>query len=236
MNYIKLCLLLLFTSFSKLDAQQIPLNKYGLSVITSVKDYKRSVAGKDHKTMTDIRKYLPGISIDLRYADSGNFMKHPLYPALKTTYIRRSVAERLIKIESALNLSGLGLKIWDAYRPYHVTEKMWELVRDDRYAADPRKGSGHNRGVAIDVTLINKINGKELDMGTSFDHFSDTAHHDFSGLNESTRANRKLLREIMIKNGFKALESEWWHYFLPDHLDYELLDLSFSEVRRISSK
>ena len=111
---------------------------------------------------------------------------------------------------------GLGLKIWDAYRPYAATQLMWNLVKDERYVANPAKGSGHNRGLAVDVTLINLQTGKELDMGTPYDHFSDTAHQSFVRLaTEDILQNRKLLQATMEAAGFTALETEWWHYYWP---------------------
>jgi len=127
----------------------------------------------------------------------------------------------------------MGIKIWDAYRPYSVTEKMWELVKDDRYAADPKFGSGHNRGIAVDLTIIDLSTGKELDMGTGFDNFSDTAHHDFKNLPANVLQNRLVLRSVMEKHGFKALETEWWHYYFINGKDYELLDIPFEELYRI---
>ncbi len=125
---------------------------------------------------------------------------------------------------------GLGLKIFDAYRPYSVTEKMWLPVQDDRYAADPKKGSGHNRGVAVDLTLIYLATGEELNMGTGFDNFSDTAHHAFTNLPEDILQNRLLLKKNMEQYGFKALDTEWWHYSLPNAKDFELLDIDFKKL------
>ena len=131
-----------------------------------------------------------------------------------------------------LNEMGLGLKIFDAYRPYAVTEKFWELVHDERYVANPANGSGHNRGTSLDLTIIYLENGQELNMGTDFDNFTDTAHHSFTNLPESILQNRMLLKSLMEQNGFKALETEWWHYSLPNSKQYELLNLSFKKLSR----
>lgn len=127
---------------------------------------------------------------------------------------------------------GLGLKIFDAYRPYAVTEKFWELVHDERYVANPANGSGHNRGTSLDLTIIYLENGQELNMGTGFDNFTDTAHHSFTNLPESILQNRMLLKSLMEQNGFKALETEWWHYSLPNSKQYELLNLSFKKIKQ----
>ena len=109
---------------------------------------------------------------------------------------------------------------------------MWELVKDDRYAANPKNGSGHNRGIAVDLTLINLTTKQPLDMGTAFDNFSDTAHHDFSNLSSAVLQNRLILKTIMQKNGFKPLETEWWHYSFINGAAYELLDLSFDQLQK----
>jgi D-alanyl-D-alanine dipeptidase len=111
---------------------------------------------------------------------------------------------------------------------------MWEIVPDERYAANPAKGSGHNRGIAVDVTLVNLLTGKELAMPTDFDDFSEKAHHDYMHLDSTIIANRKILRDVMEQHGFVALQTEWWHYSLPDPKKYQLMDLDFDQLRRLT--
>ena len=206
------------------------LNKYGLWIITTLPQLQKVVVKNAGKQLIDLKKYIPSLVLDLRYATTNNFMKEKLYPAITTTYLRKTAADSLSKIEIQLKEMGLGLKIFDAYRPYTVTEKMWEPVQDDRYAADPKKGSGHNRGVAVDLTIINLMSGEELDMGTNFDNFTDTAHHAFINLPETILQNRLLLKTTMEQHGFKALDTEWWHYSLPNTKDFELLDINFKDL------
>lgn len=214
-----------------LHAQNDPvLNKYGLLVISDWQQLQKTIHDNPEKVMLDIKKKMPGIVLDLRYAGTNNFMHKKLYPPCNTTYLRKAAADSLHIIEKELNKTGLGLKIFDAYRPYSVTEKMWEPVKDDRYAADPKKGSGHNRGIAVDLTIINLITKEELNMGTGFDNFSDTAHHTFTNLPEEILMNRIFLRSTMENHGFKALDTEWWHYSLPNAKDFELLDISFTDL------
>jgi zinc D-Ala-D-Ala dipeptidase len=212
-------------------AQDTTLNKYGLRVIGNMQVYNKTIAAKPEKKMIDIKKIIPAIQLDLKYAGNDNFMHEKLYPPITTTYLRQAAANGLLQVQKELNTKGLGLKIWDAYRPYSITEKMWEPVKDDRYAANPTSGSGHNRGIAVDLTIIDIRSGKEKNMGTGFDNFTDSAHHDFKNLPADVMANRQLLRTLMEKAGFKALESEWWHYALPDTKKYELLDISFEELK-----
>ena len=176
---------------------------------------------------------MPTLIYDLRYASTNNFMQRIMYPDHNgKTFLRKPVADALTKVQEELNRMGLGLKIFDAYRPFAVTVKFWELVKDERYVANPAKGSGHNRGVAVDLTIIDLKTLAELNMGTGFDNFTDTAHHTFTALPEEVLHNRLLLKSIMEKYGFVALESEWWHYYLANGNRFELLDISFEKLKK----
>lgn len=229
---MNIAVLFLCTSFTAF-CQQKPSNKYGLYIVETPGELSLSIANDATMKMMDIKKNIPGIMLDLKYGGTDNFMKQRLYPpGLTTSYLREPAVMALRKVQLALNKQGLGLKIWDAYRPYAVTEKMWEPVKDDRYAADPKFGSGHNRGIAVDLTIINLTTRKELDMGTGFDHFSDTAHSDFKNLPVPVLQNRLLLRTLMEDNGFKVLDSEWWHFYLPDSKKYALLNLNFKQLKK----
>jgi D-alanyl-D-alanine dipeptidase len=205
-------------------------NRYGLWVIRSGKEFVKTIHNNPEKRMCDISAMIPGILIELKYAGIDNFSHTKLYPTIRTSFLRLKAAQALKKVELELNDDSLGLNIWDAYRPYSITERMWEMVKDERYAANPRFGSGHNRGIAVDLTIVRLKDHTELDMGTGFDHFGDSAHHDFTRLETNVIENRKRLRTTMEKHGFRALESEWWHYYFSDSNDYELLDLSFKQL------
>lgn len=213
-------------------ATDTALNKYGLLVIHSIAGLQKTVTADANRQMTDLKKKIPSLVLDLRYATTNNFMQQKLYPQLSTTWLRKSVADSLAIVQKQLKIMGFGLKIFDAYRPYSVTEKMWEPVKDDRYAADPKKGSGHNRGIAADLTIINLKTGKELNMGTGFDNFTDSAHHAFTNLPEEVLQNRLLLKKIMEEHGFKALDTEWWHYSFPAAGNFELLDINFKDLEK----
>ncbi len=221
-----------FSTSNILFAQDTILNKNGLWVIKNTSTLNATIKSDSNKQMVDIKNLIPGIIPDLRYATANNFMKRKLYPKIATTYLRLPAAKALQHVQIELNEMGLGLKIFDAYRPYSVTEKMWEPIKDDRYVADPKKGSGHNRGIAVDLTIINLKTKAELNMGTGFDNFSDTAHQTFTALPEEILRNRNLLKTLMEKYGFKALETEWWHYSLPNAKDFELLDISFKSLKK----
>lgn len=202
-------------------------------VINNVTTYTKSTSVDSSKRLILLQRFIPQLVIDLKYATKNNFTREILY-VRATAYARLPVAVALKKINEELNRTGLGLKIFDAYRPFEVTKKMWKVVHDERYTANPTKGSGHNRGTAVDVTLVKIATGEELEMPTSFDDFSIKAHHDYNKLPEKVLDNRRLLKTIMEKFGFVSLSTEWWHYSLPNAANrFELLDLSFKQLQEL---
>ncbi len=180
--------------------------------------------------LVDVQQVVPDIVVDLKYATPDNFTGQVLYEVPRC-FLRRATAERLARVQARLRKRGLGLKIWDGYRPRSVQWKMWELVPDSRYVADPRKGSRHNRGAAVDVTLVDST-GRELEMPTGFDDFTEKAHRDYQGGSQRARQNRDLLEAVMRSEGFVPLPTEWWHFDDPDWRSYDLLDISLSELAR----
>jgi D-alanyl-D-alanine dipeptidase len=226
-NIQRLVALLFLTTFITSNGQQ----NEKLLIIKKFSDYKQSVKGDSLRKMVELRTIVPNIHYDLRYATINNFVHEQLYKDGDVTFLRLTVARAIAKVERELNEKGLALKIWDAYRPYNVTVRMWNLIKDDRYVADPKKGSGHNRGIAVDLTLIDKASGAALDMGTDFDNFSDTAHQNFTNLPAIILQNRQLLKTTMEKYGFKALETEWWHFYW-NHSDFEILDIGPKKFKK----
>lgn len=204
-----------------------------LYVEHSYKKYRKTIADRPETQMSELKRIIPAIVYDLRYATENNFMHRLMYPAnTSTAFLRKPAAEALLKVQQDLSKEGLGLKIFDAYRPYTVSIKFWELVKDERYVANPIKGSNHNRGTAVDLTLINLQTGKELNMGTGFDNFSDTAHHSFKHLPPEVLANRNRLRTLMNRYGFTELETEWWHYTFKSPVKFDVLDIPFKKLSR----
>ncbi|KAA2241934.1 M15 family metallopeptidase [Chitinophaga agrisoli] len=222
------CLLLLH---ARAFAQTIPLNKYGLPVVDNMTLYRQLVAADSNQRLVDLRQYIPGIRTDVRYGTTDNFTHQVLYPHPRV-FLRLPAAKALKAIQAELQAHGLGLLIFDGYRPYRITEKMWEIVPDDRYAADPRRGSGHNRGIAVDLTVIQLSSGQPLPMPTGYDDFTEKAHYSYQPPDSAVRANRAFLRRTMEKYGFSALETEWWHFYLTDLQQYPLLDLEFEALTR----
>jgi D-alanyl-D-alanine dipeptidase len=207
-----------------------------IKVISKSTIYRQQVLADSNNRMVELRTVMPNLVYDLRYATRKNFTGKKLYKNGQHTYLRQPVATALAQVQAFLAPDDLGLKVFDAYRPYSVTKKMWDLIGDERYVANPASGSGHNRGTSVDVTLIQLSTGREIDMGTGFDHFSDTAHHSFMQLPAQGLHYRSKLKAIMEQNGFNALETEWWHYSWKSASRFELLDLSFLELKMGSNK
>lgn len=171
----------------------------------------------------DISQAAPSIRVDIRYATADNFTKTVLYP-VNRCLLRPSVAQRLARVQEDLRASGLGLKVWDCYRPLSIQKKLWALVPDPRYVADPNKGSRHNRGAAVDATLVD-VRGRESEMPTIYDDFSERAHRDFQGASPQAAANRSILEKAMAARGFAGLSTEWWHFDAPGWQDFPIEDL-----------
>ena len=147
---------------------------------------------------------------ELKYATPDNFLKQAVYDCGEC-YLRKSTAEALVKANKAFKQLGYRIKLFDCYRPLSVQKKMWKILPGTHYVANPAKGSKHNRGAAVDLTLVD-AQGKELNMGTPFDFFGKEAHHTYTEHSKEVLENRKLLKETLDKYNFKSIYSEWWHY------------------------
>jgi zinc D-Ala-D-Ala dipeptidase len=205
-------------------APTIAPNRYGLRVVPDAATYQRFARVDPDKRLVHLSTFIPGVALDVRYATTDNFMKQRLYPVAKS-YLRYPAAVALRGVQQELSREGLALKIFDAYRPYRVTEAMWEPIRNPDYVADPSKGSRHNRGAAVDLTLIDARTGTELAMPTGYDDFTPRAAHAFTDLPSDVLANRSKLRDVMTRHGFEPLPSEWWHYDFRGWEGFELMDV-----------
>ncbi|AWA30670.1 peptidase M15 [Flavobacterium magnum] len=163
-------------------------------------------------TFVNIRDYSSDFVLDMKYATEDNFLKSAVYDCPEC-YLRLKTVRSLLKANRKFLKMGYKIKLFDCYRPLSVQRKMWKIVSNPEYVADPAKGSIHNRGGAVDITLVDQ-NGIELDMGTPFDFFGREAAHDYQDLSDAVLKNRKKLKKVMLKCGFKAFASEWWHYNL----------------------
>jgi D-alanyl-D-alanine dipeptidase len=202
-----------------------------LEVVTKKKYYEKEVRNDGQQKMVELKTLIPGIIYDLQYATPNNFTGKKLYQQSQYTYLRLPAATALRQVQAELQQQDCGLMVFDAYRPYRVTKMMWDLIKDERYVANPASGSGHNRGLSVDLTIVDLKTGKQLEMGTSFDNFTDTAHHSFKQLASDVLRNRQLLKITMEKYGFRALSTEWWHYSWPNDNGFKVLDIDFRKLR-----
>ncbi|MBP9723002.1 MAG: M15 family metallopeptidase [Gammaproteobacteria bacterium] len=157
------------------------------------------------------------IIIDLKYATKDNFLHKNIYQSTEAKLLK-DVADALDKAQEEFKTHGVGLKVWDAYRPLEAQKAMWATLPDERYVANPAMGGRHTRGTAVDVTLIDLATNQELAMPTEFDNFTEKAHREYSYLDSKIKANVELLESIMHKHGFIGLPTEWWHF---DYHDWE---------------
>ncbi|SHG62070.1 D-alanyl-D-alanine dipeptidase [Flavobacterium fluvii] len=167
-------------------------------------------------TFVNIKDYSPDFVYDMKYATSDNFLKAKVYDCAEC-FLRLKTVKAIIKANAVFMKKGYKIKFFDCYRPLDIQKKMWQIVSNPSYVADPAKGSIHNRGGAVDITLVDST-GKELDMGTPFDHFGIEASHNYDQLSKEVKKNRKLLKKVMTQNGFNSFDSEWWHYNLKSAL------------------
>lgn len=166
---------------------------------------------KLHDTMfVNIAKFSSNIILDMKYATTNNFLKEKVYDCA-TCLLRVKTIKSLLKANEDFIKKGYKIKIFDCYRPLDVQKKMWEIVPNANYVANPKKGSIHNRGGAVDLTIVD-LNGNVVDMGTDFDFFGPESSHFYTKLDSKILENRNLLKKIMLQNGFESFDSEWWHY------------------------
>ncbi len=200
-------------------------------IISSVNTYKEQIKSNPDMRLVDLKKEIPGIKLDIRYATTNNFTGIVMYPKAKA-FARKPIAIALTKIQSQLKKQNLGLKIFDAYRPYDITVKFWQVTPNDKkeFVANPDKGSRHNRGCAVDLTIIDLKTGKELPMPTAYDSFSVEAAANYEQISEELKQNRDFLIKIMEQNGFKVIKNEWWHFDFQGWEKYDLMNIPFSKL------
>ncbi len=229
--YILLILLLVSLTGCQHDTR----NPYDLDIITRIGDYKSVIREDSMKMLVNIDEYIPGIILDIRYATDNNFTGEVIYKEPKA-YARIPVARALLRIQEELKENGLGLKVFDAYRPYAATLRFYEVYPDTMFVAAPWKGSRHNRGCAVDVTLVDLDTGNEIPMPTPFDDFSEKAGVNYTDLPDEILMNRETLIGIMTKYGFSVYPHEWWHFDYTGWENFKLMDISFDELDKIDYK
>ena len=225
---IKVLITLLSFSISAF-AQTKPEVPKKLFIINSYREYLVSVKANPNNMLVEIKKAIPNIKLDIRYATKNNFMKQVMYGQSRA-FARRPVVESLKNVQAELNKQGLGLKIFDGYRPYTITVAFYKKASDKNFVANPNQGSKHNRGCAVDLTIINLKTGKEIPMPTPYDSFSAAAAANYPNVSVEVKKNRDFFIAIMKKYKLNVLENEWWHYDFQGWQNYALMDIPFEKL------
>jgi D-alanyl-D-alanine dipeptidase len=189
--------------------------------------------------LVEVVKINPHIRLDIRYATTNNFAKKVVYPSARC-FLEEPAAKALDAVQQKLEKFGLGLKIFDGYRPLSVQKIFWNVVSDQfpdetvraQYVANPVTGSRHNRGSAVDLTLIDLKTGEELVMPSGYDDFSEKAHRNYNAMSPEAKKNCRLLETIMKSHGFEPLPSEWWHFDWRDWKSFPIQDVTFEELEK----
>lgn len=203
-------------------------NKYGLKP-TQYAAYKASLKADPNKELVNLAEVAPELVFEIGYATEKNFTGKKIY-SLARAYARKPVAAALKKAQKEFNTLGYGIKVFDAYRPYKATVKFYEEYHDTTYVASPYRGSRHNRGCALDMTIIDLTTGRELPMPTPWDSFDKAAWPSAEVSDPVIRRNRDLLISVMERNGFTVYEHEWWHFDFNGWKAYEVMDIDFEEL------
>lgn len=182
--------------------------------------------------LVELIKLDPTIRLDIRYATRNNFTGRPVYREARA-FLQRPAAEALVRVNMALRKKGYGLVVFDGYRPWSVTKLFWDRTPEDKkqFVADPAKGSRHNRGCAVDLTMFDLRTGREVNMPSEYDEMTERSHIDYQCAAPEAKAMREMLRSAMEAEGFKVYEPEWWHYDYKDWNQYPILNLNFKQIR-----
>ena len=196
---------------------------------TSVDDVVPVRSGK--AGLVELIRLDSAIKLDLRYATTNNFTGRVLYKQARA-FLVEAAAQALVRAHIAAGQNGLGLAIFDAYRPWAVTKQLWDATDPAKrdYVANPKRGSRHNRGCAVDLTLYTRSTGQQLSMPSAFDDFSARAHRDYRGGTTEQTASRTVLESLMVAEGFIPMSNEWWHFDYRDWNQYPVLDIAFEDL------
>ncbi len=182
--------------------------------------------------LAELIKLDSSIHLDIRYATSNNLVGQPVYAEARA-FLQRPAAEALVKVNAALKPLGYGLLVFDGYRPWSVTKVFWDITsrENKKFVANPKQGSRHNRGCAVDLSLYEMATGKEVQMTGVYDEMSDRSYPTYTGGTAEQRRLRDLLRTHMEANGFKVYEYEWWHFDYDDWKSYRIGNIPFAEIK-----
>jgi D-alanyl-D-alanine dipeptidase len=178
--------------------------------------------------LVDIKALDPSIVVDLKYASTDNFTGKQIYPDNSRALLRRETAVKLLQASEIFKKDGYTIKIFDAYRPLSAQKVLWDHSPIPGFLANPDTGSKHNRGASVDMTLLDQ-DGKELEMPTGFDDFTEKAARDYPHHSKEAKKNMDYMTEVMVQCGFKGIRTEWWHFDDIDAGNFPLLDIGLDE-------
>jgi D-alanyl-D-alanine dipeptidase len=176
--------------------------------------------------LVDVRRYMPDMEFYMILATTDCFTGDPLY-SRDTCMLQKETLTKLQTAQEAFKSDGYTIKVYDAYRPSSVSGAMYSLIRDSRYVA-PAGSSAHNRGAAVDISLVDVATGRELEMPSPMHTFNETSHRNYSGMTETAKANMDYMAEIMLQCGFETVNTEWWHFQEPNRYVFPVLDYPIS--------
>jgi len=202
-----------------------------LQIVSNIEEYNDQVSKNPNNELVDLEIFLQDVILDIRYATSNNFTNQKVYTEAKA-YARWPVASSLQIVQQELLKNNMSLKIFDAYRPYSATVLFYEIYKDTTFVASPWSGSRHNRGAAVDVSIVDLETGEEIQMPTAFDDFTEKASPDYMDLPENVIQNRDLLINLMQNHGFRVYPHEWWHFDFMGWEAFPLMDISFIELKK----
>jgi D-alanyl-D-alanine dipeptidase len=187
--------------------------------------------------LVELIKLDPTIRLDIRYATKNNFLGKKVYKQ-KRAFLQRPAAEALVRVNQKLRAQGYGVIVFDGYRPWAVTKTFWDATPQDKkiFVADPSRGSRHNRGCAVDLSLFDLKTGETVKMPSEYDEMTERAHINYECAMPEAKRLRGLLREAMAGEGFNVYEPEWWHYDYKDWKEYPILNVKFSDIGNIGKK
>ncbi|WP_395615045.1 M15 family metallopeptidase [Sphingorhabdus sp.] len=186
----------------------------------------------DPKRLLELIKLDPAIRLDMRYATANNFTGRILYDEARA-FLAAPAAQAVARASKMAQADGFGLTIYDAYRPWRITKKLWDATPvgpKKEYVANPKRGSKHNRGCAVDLTLHDLQTGQLVEMPTEFDDFSEKAHRDYMGASTAAIANRARLASYLEAEGFVGLSNEWWHFDFTGWAQFPVMDIPFNKI------
>lgn len=182
--------------------------------------------------LVELIRINPTLKLDIRYATANNLASQPVYKQARA-FLQRDAATAIAQVNRELRLLGYGLMIFDGYRPWSVTKLFWDITprKDRQFVADPKKGSRHNRGCAVDLTLYDLNTGKEMEMTGAYDEMSERSYPNYTGGTALQRKMRDLLRRKMESHGFTVLTNEWWHFDYKNWKQYPISNVQFEEIK-----